>query len=241
MIWAGHPRNDSMDHEEAIQQMAAERYLLGELTPDLRDAFEEHAFDCPECSIDLRAGAAFIGAAKVELPKITDASSALPRPEITRPAKKRIDWQAWLRPAFAVPVFAVLLVLVGYQNLATIPSLRKAASEPTLLPSTAFHAGTRGDAHASVEADRTRGAALSIELPQESGYASFAFVLYDPQGKQLWMRTVAASRGGDGTVSLVIPGSGLTQGAYSLAIIGIDGQGTRTEIDRRMLDVHFVD
>lgn len=233
-----------MDHNEAVQQMAAERYLLGELTPELRDAFEEHAFDCPECSVDLRAGAAFIGAAKVELPKFAEASAALPKPEIIRPTKKRIDWQAWLRPAFAVPVFAALLALVAYQNLDTIPSLRKAASEPSVLPSTAFHAGTRGAAHASVEADRTKGAALSIELPQESGYASFAFDLYDPQGKQLWTRTVAASRAGaegDGTVSLVIPGRGLTQGSYSLAIVGIDGQGTRTEIDRRILDVHFDD
>ena len=217
-----------MDHNEATQQMAAERYLLGELTPDLRDAFEEHAFDCPECTVDLRAGAAFIGAAKVELPKIAEVSAALPKPEIPRTTKKKLDWQSWLRPAFAVPAFAALLVLVAYQNLDTIPSLRKAANDPSVLPSTAFHAGTRGTAHTSVEADRTKGAALSIELPQESGYASFAFNLYDPQGKQLWTRTVAASRpgsDGDGTVSLVLPPSGLTQGSYSLAIIGIDRTG----------------
>jgi anti-sigma factor RsiW len=233
-----------MDHNEATQQMAAERYLLGELTPELRDAFEEHAFDCSECSVDLRAGAAFIGAAKVELPKIAETSAALPKPEIIRPTKKKMDWQAWLRPAFAVPVFAALLAIVAYQNLDTIPSLRKAASEPSILPSTAFHAGTRGAAHTSVEADRTQGAGLSIGLPQDSGYASFAFDLYDPQGKLIWTRTVSASRagsGGDGTVSLVIPGSGLTQAPYSLAIIGIDGKGTRTEIDRRTLDVHFDD
>ena len=79
-----------MDHNEATKQMAAERYLLDELTPELRDAFEEHAFDCPECSVDLRAGATFIGAAKVELPKIAEASAALPKPEIIRPAKKKI-------------------------------------------------------------------------------------------------------------------------------------------------------
>ncbi len=204
-----------MDHNEATQQMAAERYLLGELTPELRDAFEEHAFDCPECAADLRAGAAFIGAAKVELPKIAEVSATLPKPGIIRPVKEGFDWQAWLRPAFALPVFAALLALVAYQNLDTIPSLRKAASEPSILPSTAFHAGTRGAAHSTVEADHTKGAALSIELPQDSGYASFVFDLYDPQGKQLWTRTVAASKtgsDGDGTVSLVIPGRGLNTG-----------------------------
>lgn len=233
-----------MDHNEATQQMVAERYLLGELTPELRDAFEEHAFDCPECSVDLRAGATFIGAAKVELPKIAEVSAAMPQPEIIRPAKKKMDWQAWLRPAFALPVFAALLGLVAYQNLDTIPSLRRAASEPSVLPSTAFHAGTRGATHTSVEADRTQGAILSIALPQESGYTSFAFELYDPQGKQIWTRTIPSPKSvsdSDGTVSLVIPGGRLTQGSYALAIIGIDGNGTRTEVDRRILDVHFGD
>ncbi len=113
-----------------------------------------------------------------------------------------------------------------------------------MLPSTAFHAGTRGSAHTPVEADRTQGAVLSIELPQESGYTSYAFDLYDSQGKQLWTRTVAASTAGsagDGTVSLVIPGRGLVKGSYTLAISGADAQGAHTEIDRRVLDVHFDD
>ncbi|HXH41588.1 MAG TPA: zf-HC2 domain-containing protein [Thermoanaerobaculia bacterium] len=34
--------------------MAAERYVLGELEPAERDAFEEHFFDCVECSGDVR-------------------------------------------------------------------------------------------------------------------------------------------------------------------------------------------
>ena len=230
-----------MDHNEAIKQMATERYLLNELTPELRDAFEEHAFDCPECTLDLRAGAAFIGAARVELPKLAEASAAPAQPEVTRALKKKMDWwQSWLRPAFAVPAFAALLALVSYQNLATIPALRKAAREPSVLPSTAFHAGTRGSAHTPVAADRKQGAVLSIELPQESSYASYAFDLYDPQGKQLWTRILTASRaGGDGTVSLVIPGAGMLEGTYTLRISGTDTQGARAEIDRRLLDIHF--
>jgi putative zinc finger protein len=227
-----------MDHNEAIKEMAAERYLLDELTPDLRDAFEEHAFNCPDCALDLRAGSTFINIAKGELPGLAATSPAPSQAEPARRVKKTFDWQSWLRPAFAVPAFAALLALVSYQNLSTIPSLRKAASEPSILPSTAFHAGTRGNAHTPVEADRTHGAALSIELPQDSGYASYAFDLYDPQGKQLWTRSVTAAAG-DGTVSLVIPGAGLVQGSYTLAISGIDARGTRSEIDHRVLDIHF--
>jgi hypothetical protein len=231
-----------MDHNQAIKEMAAERYLLNELTPELRDAFEEHAFNCPECALDLHAGSAFINIAKGELPVLPAASPAESEPEPVRPIKKRIDWQAWLRPAFAIPAFAALLVVVSYQNLATIPSLRRAASEPSVVPSASFHAGTRGNAHTQVEADRRHGAVLSIELPQDSGYVSFAFELYDPQGKQLWTRSITASQArstGDGTVSLVIPGEGLVQGAYTLAISGTDAKGARSEVDRRALDLHF--
>ena len=79
-----------MDHNEAIQQMVAERYLLGELTAEQRDAFEEHAFDCPECSLDLRAGAAFIDTAKVELPKLAAASAAPSMPELHSTDQEKI-------------------------------------------------------------------------------------------------------------------------------------------------------
>jgi anti-sigma factor RsiW len=40
------PGGITMKHEEAVQQLAIERYLLDELTPELREQFEEHLFDC---------------------------------------------------------------------------------------------------------------------------------------------------------------------------------------------------
>ena len=36
-----------MNHSEAVEQMTSERYLLNELTPDARDAFEEHVIRLP--------------------------------------------------------------------------------------------------------------------------------------------------------------------------------------------------
>ncbi len=43
---------------------AAEKYVLGEMTGDLREQFEEHYFDCLECALDVRTAAAFIAASK---------------------------------------------------------------------------------------------------------------------------------------------------------------------------------
>lgn len=233
-----------MEHTEAVQQMTAERYLLDELTPEEREAFEQHVFDCPECALDLRAGSAFITEAKAQLPEIASQSSTPAPTTPTRPAAKKNRWSFWWQPAFAVPAFAVMLAVIAFQNVSTIPSLRRAASEPRILESTAIHLGTRSSAHTTVPADHTEGLALSIELPQSSAYSSFVFDLYDPKGKQVWTRTVARSNpdtGDDGIVSLVIPGPGLVQGSYTLSISGITPQNSHVEIDGRVLDVQFND
>ena len=56
-----------MGHDEAVRTLATEKYLLGELSPELRDRFEEHFFDCRPCAFDLWAAATFLELAKVVL------------------------------------------------------------------------------------------------------------------------------------------------------------------------------
>ncbi len=56
-----------MDHNEAIQLQAAEKYVLGEFPPSLRDQFEEHYFECQECALDVKAAAGFVDNARVAL------------------------------------------------------------------------------------------------------------------------------------------------------------------------------
>jgi hypothetical protein len=233
-----------MDHSEALQQMAAERYLLNELTPDAREAFEEHFFDCPECALDLRAGAAFVEEAKAQLPEL---SQVLPTPAPARSGAlkvKREWWLGWLQPAFAAPVFATLLLVIGYQNLVTYPSLRASANQPRLLPWTPLHGATRGGAALAITADRSHGVALPVDLPPQpsmGAYASYSFDLYDPQGKIAWTGLAAASANDDQRISLVIPGAMLKNGAYTVAVSGVTAHGERTEIDRFVFDLHISD
>jgi hypothetical protein len=46
-----------MTHEQAIGALAAERYLLEEMTETERDDFEAHYFSCAACADDVRLGA----------------------------------------------------------------------------------------------------------------------------------------------------------------------------------------
>jgi hypothetical protein len=83
-----------MDHNQSTNLMAVEKYLLEELTPDVRDEFEEHFFDCEECATDLQATAAFMAAARQEF-------KANPVPKPGKAAKgKSLSAAFW--PAAAV-------------------------------------------------------------------------------------------------------------------------------------------
>jgi hypothetical protein len=246
---SGSPSNDgtsqekTMDHGEALQMMAAERYLLDELTPEERDSFELHMFGCQECALDIRAGAAFIREAKSQLSEISPSTAAAESARAAAPATPKAKNSVWTwlwQPTFALPAFAVMLGVIAYQNFSAIPSVRRAASEPRIAYSNPIHAGTRGSARTAVQADRNDGFALSIELPQSSTYSSFVFELDDPTGKKIWTQTLTRSNNDlDGAVSLIVPGSGLQQAAYTLSIWATTPTSNRVEIDRRTLDVQF--
>ncbi len=50
-----------IDHQEAVQNLMAERYLLGELNAGEREAYEEHLFSCDACFEQVKAGTEFVG------------------------------------------------------------------------------------------------------------------------------------------------------------------------------------
>jgi hypothetical protein len=234
-----------MDHNEAIQQMAAERYLLNELAPEAREAFEEHLFNCPECALDLRAGAAFVNEAKTQLPELTE-----PPPLPSQPAGGKLNgkpsrWLAWWRPVFVAPAFATLLVFVGYQNLVTYPALRASADQPRLVPMALLHGATRGGSAPVITVDPRHGVAVPIDLSTDSGMATFASYsvdLYDHQHKLAWTGAVASPAGiasGDQPLSLELPGSMLRDGSYTVAVFGVGPQGERSGIETYVFNVHM--
>jgi len=248
---------EPMDHSEAVKLMAAERYLLNELAPDLRDAFEAHFFDCPECALDLRAGAAFIAEAKLQLPQMANAALEKPSSQTLRsgaaepgaaeavtkePGVTKLFWRFWWRPVFLAPVFASLLAILGYQNLVTLPGLRSAATEPRLLPWAPLHSTTRTVERTSVLADPKSGVVLTVDVPLQTTFASYRFELSNAQGKTVWSEpfTPPEEAGAwDGTVPLLIPAGGLTSGSYTLTVFGLEPGSQNVTIFHHIFDLRF--
>ncbi len=229
-----------MDHTDAIRRMSAERYLLNELTPEDREAFEAHFFTCFECAQDLRAAAAFLQEAKAQLPTFTTPSPAYPQPVI--PVAVPRSRTLWWRPAFVIPAFLALLAIVAYQSLVSVKAMRSASNQPRFLPRVILQLGAVSDSQVPVTAIPGRGVILLINLPPPSAaYASYAVNLQYPEASRTWSQTInsAATGNPDGPLPLLIPAAGLEQGPYHLAVYGITPHGIRALLDRSILEIQF--
>jgi Putative zinc-finger len=209
-----------MDHNEAVRLQAAEKYLLGELPKEQHAAFEEHFFDCPACAEEMKATAAFMeGARQVsreKVPEAVEVKGLVPASPTTR------GWFEWLRPAFAVPVFAALLLFIGYQNGVTIPNLKQAspgvvigegAKSFSLLSADSRGEGTSAPKIAVGAREDFR---LEVDMPGNSS-TGYSCQIQDESGKVLASFTVSSEEAKN-TVTRIIRGGSLKPGRYTIAI-----------------------
>src|ERR1700722_2999844 len=232
-----------MDHDAVVRQQMTEKYLLDELDPAARDVFEEHYFDCPSCAVDVQAGVVFIEQTKIALAReseLTPAGSIEARAASIKPpwmAEIYAGVRAVLRPAIALPVMALLLAVVGYQNLVTYPPLRVASSRPQVLPWAAINVGTYGSGDVSIPITRGQGFALLARIP-ENGYARYIAELQNPAGKVEWSLPIAAIPGQD-RFTIQIPGTNRGDGSYILVVHGVTADGISKEVGQASFELQI--
>lgn len=219
-----------MDHVVVVRQKMAERYLLNELEPEVRDEFEEHYFDCPVCAQDMCAGADFLEHSRIVLAEKTAPVPIRTNPPV--PAKSAgaglftSSWLAWFRPTFAVPAMALLLVVIGYQNLVMFPN---SAARPHILPWASITAGTWGVTGPSITVPEKSGFLLFVRIPQGGTYARYIADLYNPQGKLEWSLPLQATPGQD-EWSIQIPAGNREAGTYRLSVHGTTATGESKDL-----------
>ena len=205
-----------MNHQEAVRLSLVEKYLLDEMSPKLRDEFEEHYFDCQECAADLRATAVFLDTAKEEL-----KSFPAEKPSTARLKK---PWLSWLwTPAFAVPALAACLLVIAYQNVIVIPHFHNAIAEmraPQILPSLSLvGSNSRGGPTPSITVNGAEPFLLLVDIPTQDRFSSYTCVLYSPSGSPVWHIQVSAESAKD-TVSIRVPAAQRIAGSYTLVVQG---------------------
>ena len=206
-----------MNHADAIREMAVEQYLLGELSGDSLDRFEEHLFDCQECAAELRAGSAFVDAARLEL----KYPASLPLQSEEKPK----SWSGWLTAPWVLgPALAACLLVIAVQTLVLMPRMKHdlaKAESPTVLNSIVLaNAGARGDSVAKVIAPPHGSFLLSVDIPERSGFKSYECSLYSPEGELEWQTAVSAQQAND-TVLIDMPTDKTAPGLNTLVVQGV--------------------
>ncbi|PYU16713.1 MAG: hypothetical protein DMG37_01715 [Acidobacteria bacterium] len=209
-----------MDHNEAVRLQAATKYVLGELPQGLRDEYEEHYFDCGECALDVKAAAAFVDVGREVLrTESVEATAA------AKSGENRGGWLLWLRPAFAVPAMAVLLLALGYQSLVSVPHWKKAAlqaSAPRVLPMYSLIASnSRGLKSQALQARAGEPFGLYVDVPVDPAYPKYALKLEGPDGRATILRTVSYSEAQKTVVVQVTPEQA---GTYQIVVLGLTDQ-----------------
>ena len=198
-----------MEHDQAMEIMAAEKYVLGELRDEEREQFEEHFFSCSHCAQDVK-----------DLCSVADGVKQLPKPEPSQ-ARSALGWlPRWIFPGAGVDslgrlawagALLVLLGVAGYENFALRQAVR-----PQAIASIVVHAESRGDATAVPVEKLGAFLLLEADLPESSGMLQWNLRKVD--SKVVVLQDSAAAPPSGETFKVLLPSSFLTPADYTLTV-----------------------
>jgi hypothetical protein len=203
----------SMNHDLAVKSQACEKYLLGELSPELREAYEEHYFLCYECAMQVWRASELVGASQRVL---SEAPAPASKPDYVRAPR---GWFRWLNPVLAVPAIAALLLLLGYQNLVTIPHLKQSATPHVLQMFSLISANTRGEEGLVFPVPAGEPVGLYVDVPVDSAFSRYVLRLEDPSGTSSPLRSLTSEQAQKTQVITINPGQ--RAGKYTIVVSGI--------------------
>ena len=236
-----------MDHNEALQLQAAEKYILGQLSQVQREGYEEHYFDCAECAVDIKALATFADTTREVLRQEREKQFA----KDLVPA--RGGWLRWLQPAL-VPACAALLLLVGYQNLVSIPRSKGLAAHSAPLAVEAVQVATpqglavfsllssnrRGGGAPAFHAKTGESFALKVDITDTNPSASSSYLLRLDDGSGATHALVMVSHEeARNTVFVEVP-AGFPAGKAQLVVLGVPQPGAGARTVQEITSIPFV-
>jgi anti-sigma factor RsiW len=161
-----------IDHQQAVNNMMAERYLLGELNQGEREAFEEHFFGCSECFDHVKAGTEFISSLK----QIGSMDTPAVSPDL------RHGMGQWFRQK-STPILG--LMVLGLASFAIYQQvLIRQAGAPEVVRVKSLHADARGDGNAVV-APKPGDFELRVLFQPDAASGSGRIQITDEAGREV--------------------------------------------------------
>ena len=230
-----------MNHQQALEQHATERYLLREMAPEERHAFEEHYLECAECLEAVTFGTEFLEAGRQVALEMKQRERNTVRVPSWRERLMPV-FSGWLRPASAL-VFAVLLCLVGL-NLYQMIVLQKQKNIIAELkaPRQEFRFELR-------EQSRSEGNIQVVRVPRESQLQLVVEFTPNPKFSAYGAEIVADSKvisslrseTTSTPMTVSIPAQALAPGRYTIVVVGFGSDGAKKETGNGIFELQFTD
>jgi hypothetical protein len=214
---------ETMNHDQAVSSHAPERYLLGELDPEERDAFEGHYFDCAACFDEIKKGSQFLSYSR----EVLD-----PEPEKGRLAAFLGDLR---RPAPAFVSAALLLAL----GIGTYQQVQIADARHPKIEASFFVPNDVKGAAKTISVSRKSQLSLSADFTPNSQFTSYRAQIVAESGQIEYTLPVTTNQTGY-TLTIGLPASALGAGKHSLVIQGLSRDGSPTEVGHGSFDLQFV-
>ncbi len=218
-----------MNHTEAVQTQAVEKYLLGEFSIAQQDEFAEHYFGCAECASDLRLTSLFLETTR-------DVLGQQPQTVGAKPAKW---WNLqWLPASYALAASIVFLAILLYQNTVMIPHLRNSAAPQALASISLANLGSRGAAETAIHPPQGSPYILLLDMPNREQSSDYRCDILNQRGDKVVSVDVPEALA-DRTVPILVPASGLAPGSYTLVVSGRPkgDSSSYSELERHPLQV----
>jgi hypothetical protein len=212
-----------MNHDEAIRSGAAEKYVLRELSDELRDAYEDHFLECAECTKNMHALSGFAeGGAEV----YDNLHAAVV------PGKPQSIWERLLQPIIAIPTFAAIVLAiagVGYQASLFGPASNGVASVAgkSALGDTARGAvrlfGDERKGGGQIQVVRIHAGqsfTLNFDFLSPRKFDSYLGKLQDSSGRLILPVTLPGDMA-NREVNLAVPAGLVHAGKYTLSFVGV--------------------
>jgi hypothetical protein len=221
-----------IDHQQAIDNMMAERYLLGELAPQELDAFEAHVFECSACFEQVRAGTELVDCIKkggVEEPAVTT----------TTPRWRQLLGQVF-RPA---PAFAALVL--GFSSFSVYQAvIIHGLKESRVMAAPALKASRRTVDENVVTARRDSIFSLHFLFDPKPDYTSYEGRISRDAGVAQGASTSPVPGKGNPTLksfyiskkdaqeplAVNLYSGGLVDGDYVLKVLGVKEDGSKASV-----------
>ena len=219
-----------INHDEAVKDLMAERYLLGELNAADREAYELHLFSCDACFEQVKVGTEFVT-------HLRHIGTEDPQPRLAPGFIGRLMANA--RQPLPVTMFGLLLMVGGFavHQRSEISYLKEPRAE--------VRSVLTGIAHGSsdvnpIKVPRNSALSLDVEYTPKGEFISYQVQVLSSSGKSLHIVALPETQVGT-TASIALPADALRPGQYSIVVFGRRSDGMQEEVGRGAFELQFAD